>query len=121
MAPQSRRLMLHVGTVKTGSTSLQAYFAEHQQALAEAGWCYLPAAGRPDRRDLAAACIAIDDQRDELLRSLRLVEPQQRLAFRQQVKAELEAQLKAVPDGLGVILSSEHFHLSLQRTGEIQT
>ena len=52
--------MLHVGTVKTGSTSLQAYFAEHQQALAEAGWCYLPAAGRPDRRDLAAACIAID-------------------------------------------------------------
>ncbi len=113
--------MLHVGTVKTGSTSLQAYFAEHQQALAEAGWCYLPAVGRPDRRDLAAACIAINDQRDELLRSLRLVEPQQRLAFRQQVKAELEAQLKAVPDGLGVILSSEHFHLSLQRTGEIQT
>ena len=91
--------MLHVGTVKTGSTSLQAYFAEHQQALAEAGWC-LPAAGRPDRRDLAAACIAIDDQCDELLRSLRLVEPQQRLAFRHQVKAELEAQLKAVPDGL---------------------
>ena len=113
--------MLHVGTVKTGSTSLQAYFAEHQKALAEAGWCYLPAVGRPDRRDLAAACIAIDDQRDELLRALRLVEPQQRLAFRQQVKAELEEQLKAVPDELGVILSSEHFHLSLQRPEEIET
>ena len=113
--------MLHVGTVKTGSTSLQAYFAEHQQALAEAGWCYLPAAGRPDRRDLAAACIAIDDQRDELLRARCLVEPQQRLAFRQQVRAQLEAQLKALPPNLGVILSSEHFHLSLQRPEEIQT
>ena len=94
-------------------------FAEHQQALAEAGWCYLPAVGRPDRRDLAAACIAIDDQRDECC-ARRLVEPQQRLAFRQQVKAELKAQLKAVPDGLGVILSSEHFHLSLQRPEEIK-
>ena len=113
--------MLHVGTVKTGSTSLQAYFAEHPQALAEAGWCYLPAAGRPDRRDLAAACIAIDDQRDELLRALRLVEPQQRLAFRQQVRDQLAAQLKALPAGLGVILSSEHFHLSLQSQQEITT
>ena len=121
LAPQSRRLLLHVGTVKTGSTSLQAYFAEHQQALAEVGWCYLPAAGRPDRRDLAAACISIDDQRDELLRARCLVEPQQRLAFRQQVRAELEAQLKVVPPELGVILSSEHFHLSLQRPEEIQT
>ena len=33
----------------------------------------------------------------------------------------MKAQLKAVPDGLGVILSSEHFHLSLQRPEEIQT
>ena len=121
LAPQSRRLLLHVGTVKTGSTSLQAYLSEHQQALAQAGWCYLPAVGRPDRRDLAAACIAIEDQRDEWLRARQLVDPQQRLAFRQQVKAELEAQLKAVPDGLGVILSSEHFHLSLQCPEEIQT
>ena len=121
LAPQSRRLVLHVGTVKTGSTSLQAYLSEHQQALAEAGWCYLPSAGRPDRRDLAAACIAIDDQRDELLRARQLVSPEQRLAFRQQVKTELEAQLKAVPPARGVILSSEHFHLSLQRPEEIQT
>ena len=121
LAPQSRRLLLHVGTVKTGSTSLQAYLSEHQQALAEAGWCYLPSAGRPDRRDLAAACIAIDDQRDELLRARQLVEPRQRLAFRQQVRAELEAQLKALPPGLGVILSSEHFHLSLQSQEEIST
>ena len=121
LAPQSRRLLLHVGTVKTGSTSLQAYLSEHQAALAEAGWCYLPAVGRPDRRDLAAACIAIEDQRDEWLRARQLTHPQQRLAFRQQVKAELEAQLKAVPDGLGVILSSEHFHLSLQCPEEIQT
>ena len=121
LALQSRRLLLHVGTVKTGSTSLQAYLSEHQQALAEAGWCYLPSAGRPDRRDLAAACIAIDDQRDELLRARQLVEPRQRLAFRQQVRAELEAQLKALPPGLGVILSSEHFHLSLQSPEEITT
>ena len=121
LSPQSRRLLLHVGTVKTGSTSLQAYMSEHQQALAEAGWCYLPAPGRPDRRDLAAACIAIDDQRDELLRSSQLVEPQQRLAFRQQVRSQLETQLQQLPPGLGVILSSEHFHLSLQRPAEIQT
>ena len=47
LAPPTRRLMLlHVGTVKTGSTSLQAYLSQHQQVLAEAGWRYLSAPGR---------------------------------------------------------------------------
>ena len=76
---------------------------------------------RTDRRDLAAACIAIDDQRDELLRLKQLVQPQQRVAYRQQVRDQLAAQLKALPAGLGVILSSEHFHLSLQSQEEINT
>jgi hypothetical protein len=110
-----------VGTVKTGSTSLQAYLVQHQHALTEAGWCYLPSPGRPDRRDLAAACIALEDQRDELLRSLDIAEPQRRLAYRQQVCEQLARQLKALPQDLGVILSSEHFHLSLQRPEEIRT
>ena len=110
-----------MGTVKTGSTSLQAYLSQHQQALAEAGWRYLSAPGQPDRRDLAAACIAIDDQRDELLRLKQLVQPQQRVAYRQQVRDQLAAQLEPLPVGLGVILSSEHFHLSLQSPEEITT
>ena len=110
-----------MGTVKTGSTSLQAYLSQHQQALSEVGWHYLSAPGQPDRRDLAAACISLDDQRDELLRLKQLVQPQQRVAYRQQVRDLLCAQLNALPSELGVILSSEHFHLSLQSQEEITT
>ena len=44
------------------------------------------------------------------------------MAYRQQVRDQLAAQLKACPRaGIGVILSSEHFHLSLQKPEEITT
>lgn len=114
-----RPLVLHVGTVKTGSTSLQAYLMGQQSWLNQQGWCYLPAPGRRDRRDLAAACIALGDQRDELLRGQGLLGDQQRLLHRSQVRQVLEEQLAALPPQQGVILSSEHFHLSLQRPEEI--
>ena len=114
-----RPLVLHVGTVKTGSTSLQAYLMGQQSWLNQQGWCYLPAPGRRDRRDLAAACIALGDQRDELLRGQGLLGDQQRLLHRSQVRQVLEEQLAALPPEQGVILSSEHFHLSLQRPEEI--
>jgi len=115
----SRPVVLHVGTVKTGSTSLQAYLVRQQAWLNQHGWCYLPASGRRDRRDLAAACIALGDQRDELLRGQGLLRDHQRLAHREAVRQQLEQQLAALPPGQGVILSSEHFHLSLQRPEEI--
>ena len=114
-----RPLVLHVGTVKTGSTSLQAYLMGQQSWLNQQGWCYLPAPGRRDRRDLAAACIALGDQRDELLRGQGLLGDQQRLLHRSQVRQVLEDQLATLPPEQGVILSSEHFHLSLQRPEEI--
>ena len=117
----SRPVLLHVGTVKTGSTSLQAYLQQQQSWLAEQGWAYLAAPGRRDRRDLAACCIALGDERDELLRAEGLLESSQRLAHRQQVRQQLQAQLAALPQGHGVILSSEHFHLSLQRPEEISS
>lgn len=121
MTHPSRPVLLHVGTVKTGSTSLQAYLQQQQPWLAAQGWAYLPAPGRRDRRDLAACCIALGDERDELLRSEGLLAPDQRLGHRQQVRLQLQAQLAALPAGHGVILSSEHFHLSLQSPAEITT
>ena len=39
---RKRRLIIHAGTPKTGTTSLQRYLGAHQRSLAERGWWYPP-------------------------------------------------------------------------------
>lgn len=52
-----RRLILHAGTPKTGTTSLQRHLAAHRQTLADAGWWYPPTADADDPRHLELAAL----------------------------------------------------------------
>ena len=43
---RKRRLILHAGTPKTGTTSLQRHLSDHREVLADNGWWYPPPSGR---------------------------------------------------------------------------
>ncbi|QXD16183.1 hypothetical protein GQ464_004310 [Rhodocaloribacter litoris] len=49
-----KKVFVHAGTHKTGSTSLQVFLAKTQVLLAEQGVLY-PRSGRPDRKGVVSA------------------------------------------------------------------
>lgn len=57
------RCWLHIGTEKTGSTSIQTFLAENRAALRVRGWLYPRTTGIRAHHDLVA--YSLDDERDD--------------------------------------------------------
>ena len=56
------RVILHIGTLKTGTTSFQRWFSDNEVAITAATGCRWFHGAFPDAREIAAACI--DDGRE---------------------------------------------------------
>lgn len=51
------RVILHIGTLKTGTTSFQRWFSDNESAITAATGCRWFHGAFPDAREIAAACI----------------------------------------------------------------
>ncbi len=106
--------MLHIGTEKTGSTSLQAWLDHNSDRLAEQGVCYSRCMGRPNNRNIAV--YAMDsDKADFGFWSLGLQGHEDhrrwRLDLREGLLRELEQASAA--GATTYVISSEHCHSRL--------
>ena len=61
------RCILHIGTEKTGTTSLQAALSSHRESLSKQGVLYARAPGQRNSRSLAAAFSTKRDEDDYLI------------------------------------------------------
>lgn len=119
MTPE-RRIVLHIGTEKTGTTSLQALLHANRETLAGQGIAYLSTAGRAEARGLAAAVLN-EDMPDDYLRFLGVDGEDARRAYREDTLAAWRAQLESLPADIHtVVISSEHFHSRLRRPEELR-
>ena len=113
------RVVLHIGTEKTGTTTLQSVLATHRERLHPYGIAYLSTPGRADARGLAAAALE-DRVPDEYLCHRGIDAPAARAAFRAETVEALRADMAALPAGIHtVVISSEHFHSRLRRPSEV--
>jgi hypothetical protein len=121
-----RRCVLHLGTEKTGSTSLQRFLALNREQLLEQG-VFVPvslvppdAAGGLNHSDLVALALA-DWRLDDTLRRARGIADAAGLArFRAGSTAALAAELSTSPmDCATLLLSSEHCHSRMLLLHEI--
>ena len=126
--PRFRRCVLHIGTEKTGSTSLQRFLALNRDALLARG-VFVPASLAPadpegalNHSDLAALALA-DWRLDDPLRLGRGVADAAALArFRERAAADLAAEIAVAPVGCDtLLLSSEHCHSRVLLLHEIAT
>lgn len=105
------RLVLHIGTEKTATTTLQHFLYHNRAALAARGVALSDACGSPNNRRLAAYCQP-ETRFDNFFQTRGI----RSLAEKQAFYAEFETAFKAeVADlqGDALILTSEHLHSRL--------
>lgn len=108
------RFVIHIGTEKTGTKTLQQTLLDNRFRLLDQGVHYLTSPGRVEARGFAAAATDADVQ-DDYLDALQVHGVEARQAFRESVGRDLQASLQALPAKVHtVVISSEHFHSRLR-------
>lgn len=106
------RCLIHAGMPKTGSTTLQAFFAANRRALRARGILYPACLGGRSHVHLAAALHpGPSPQRDSALRALGLSDP---AALAPLLEARLAEEIEAA-EPCGTLLLSSEFFWSLPR------
>ncbi|MDI6741387.1 MAG: hypothetical protein QMD11_01515 [Smithella sp.] len=114
-------LILHIGTEKTGSSSIQTFLFENKKPLAKAGYGYIHTEGRVDHRDVAVAFMK-HSRSDEYTRTHKIEGEEARYAFCERVKKQLAGEVAALRNqGIHTcIISSEHLNSRFKYVLEIQ-
>jgi hypothetical protein len=100
------RLFLHIGTEKTGTTSVQKFFRANRDALARAGILYPSAPGNQNHTGLAAAALGLKNK-GPLRKSLGIKDEEDVRKHRRNMMKELAAELTAGRYD-ATVLSGEH-------------
>lgn len=114
-------LILHIGTEKTGSSSLQTFLFENRKPLKKAGYGYIHTEGRVDHRHIAVAFMR-HSRSDEYTKTHKIDGKEVRHAFCARVKKQLAGEVESLRNkGMHTcIISSEHLNLRLNDVAEIQ-
>ena len=115
----ARRLILHIGTEKTGTTALQHWLARHEYQLQRAGIALATMLGPTNHRRLPTSCFDPDRIDDFVIRSNLAEDEERRLATYRlwQDQFREAVQQSEAPTWL---VSSEHCSSRLTRESELQ-
>ena len=112
------KAILHIGTEKTGTTTLQSFLYLNRERLLKNGYLYTLSAGKQNNRRLCV-CAYDQERRDEETARLSLNNPTALSDFRDSLVERLKDEIHAYSANV-VIFSSEHFHSRLVKESEIR-
>ena len=105
---KKRNLYLHIGTEKTGTTSIQECLYINRKKLSDSGYHFLQSMGERNNRKLV--CYAMNKTKDEFYK-FTLAKFSTQKALRDNIQNQLEKELNKIEESIeNVIISSEHFH-----------
>jgi hypothetical protein len=112
--------VIHIGTEKTGTTTIQEFLHINREVLASHGVAFLQSPGLRNNRKLATYCMN-DRNVDDHVMELGITSAEARNKWKEDFKAELEREIEALGEQIHtVIISSEHFHSRLASEAEIR-
>jgi len=113
------RLFLHIGTEKTGTTSIQNSLVRNSNLLEDSGIHVLKACGTGNMRALPAICMQID-KFDDYFKSKSIDTIEKKEAHSREILAKMSSEIEALPSHIHtVVISSEHFHSRLFSQKEV--
>ncbi|MBM6592916.1 hypothetical protein [Microvirga pudoricolor] len=114
-------IVLHIGTEKTGTTTIQELLHKNRDALIRNGYYFLSSPGIHNNRDLAAYCLR-QDRFDDHFRAQLIDTPEKREVFQRDFLRRFDDELAAIPPHVHTVLAtSEHFHSRVIHDDEIET
>lgn len=115
----SRHCTLHIGTEKTGTTSLQVRLARARSELDAQRVRYCASLGSPSHRSLAVFAMGFAPN-DDGFQALEISTPQDHARFGQALKKAFAAEVAEFAGAERWIISSEHLHSRLRRLEQVQ-
>jgi len=112
---KKRPLVLHIGTEKTGTTSIQEFLALNRPRLKEAGILYPESLGPTNHTRLAAYA---SHEPWQLVSKFPLYTQEKHIKFKKFLNQELHNELALAACGQ-VVISNEHLHSRLRETSQI--
>lgn len=110
----SLNVILHIGTEKTGTSSIQHFLHLNRRRLPQYGFHLLQSGGDYDQRALAAYTRP-DKERDSYFVEQGIESAEDRAKFRADLERAIDKELTSLPSGIhSVIISSEHFHSTIK-------
>lgn len=114
------RLILHIGTQKTATTTIQHYLYHNRGELAKNGIVLSDALGKPNNRKLPAYCLQ-DFRKDEFFKTRGIRTDAQRAAFFEGFEEELHAEVARLADTAEcMVITSEHLCSRLGDQAELE-
>ncbi len=99
--------VIHIGTEKTGTTSIQQTLDAHADLLLSNGLFWPPLLR--EGQDSRVACYAMDDSTKDLRKRRRkLTTPEAIAAFRDRFEGRIRRELRAAPDCRTMLIVNEH-------------
>lgn len=111
---------IHIGTEKTGTTSLQSFFRENRTLLSARGVCYPASPGEEKHFSLSVYC-RDDKIKDDLITRSGLTDIDSIRKFKRELPEKIRSEILSVPGKeKKLIFSSEHLSSRLLNKEEIQ-
>jgi hypothetical protein len=116
------KLIIHIGTEKTGTTSIQEFLNNNRVELSKQSVYFLKSPGYKNNRKLPRYCME-ENRTDSWFRENGINTIEARKKFKQEFRAELQHELENdIPTSTEIVVcSSEHFHSRLISVDEIKT
>jgi hypothetical protein len=115
------KLVIHIGTEKTASTSLQYFFDDNRKSFTQVGVHYAKSFGARNHRQLVAACMD-HSKTDQWINGRNLATKLNRSRLEARVRKKFTEEMSQLPDTINTVLvSSEHFHSRLTLASELVT
>lgn len=106
-------LILHIGTPKSGTTSLQQIFSVNRQKLLESGVCYPTTFGKANLTNLALAYAAFTPGNHFFTRH-KITSDADQKELRNRIHEEWEKESRRLRDTDTVVISNEHLYTRMR-------
>jgi hypothetical protein len=113
-------IIIHIGTEKTGTSSIQEFLHRNRKQLNKNGYYYLRSPGLRNHRKLAHLVMS-SEKKDLFTIQNKIEEHNARALWKQKTVNAIYSELSSIPNTIHtVVVSSEHFHSRLTNELELK-